>query len=133
MRNIPDATLGSPNVVTLRKCCSTPSLPDALSVRVCSPAAGLSRRPPPPKASIFGKTVQVVDQGKDRSGRWIARVYVDGVDINRELVAQGAAWHYAAASSDPSLAPLQEQARSRRLGLWAQPDPLPPWEWRQQQ
>ena len=82
---------------------------------------------------VFGKTVQVVDQGKDRSGRWIARVYVDGVDINRELVAQGAAWHYAAASSDPSLAPLQEQARSRRLGLWAQPDPLPPWEWRQQQ
>ena len=82
---------------------------------------------------VFGKTVQVVDQGKDRSGRWIARVYVDGVDVNRELVAGGDAWHYAAASSDPALGPLQEQARSRRLGLWAQPDPVAPWEWRQQQ
>jgi endonuclease YncB( thermonuclease family) len=81
---------------------------------------------------VFGKTVQVVDQGKDRSGRWIARLYVDGLDVNRELVAQGAAWHYAAASSDPSLDDLQRQAQSRQLGLWAQPDPVPPWQWRQQ-
>ena len=81
---------------------------------------------------VFGKTVQVVDQGKDRSGRWIARLYVDGLDVNRELVAQGAAWHYAAASSDPSLDDLQRQAQSRQLGLWAQPDSVPPWQWRQQ-
>ncbi|MGA0039872.1 MAG: thermonuclease family protein [Pirellulales bacterium] len=82
---------------------------------------------------VFGKTVQVVDHGKDRSGRWIARVYVDGLDVNRELVAQGAAWHYEAASSDPSLTDLQNQARSRKLGLWAQPDPVPPWQWRAMQ
>ncbi len=82
---------------------------------------------------VFGKTVQVVDQGKDRSGRWIARVYVDGIDINRELVGQGAAWHYAAASSDPSLTDLQTQAQSRKIGLWAQPNPMPPWEWRAMQ
>lgn len=82
---------------------------------------------------VFGKTVQVVDQGKDRSGRWIAHVYVDGVDINRELVGQGAAWHYAAASSDPSLTALQTQAQSRKIGLWAQPNPMPPWEWRAMQ
>ena len=82
---------------------------------------------------VFGKTVQVVDQGKDRSGRWIARVYVEGVDINRELVGQGAAWHYAAASSDPSLTDLQTQAQNRKIGLWAQPKPVPPWEWRAMQ
>jgi len=81
---------------------------------------------------VFGKTVQVVDQGRDRSGRWVARIYVDGLDVNREMVAQGAAWHYAAASSDPSLGDLQKQAESRGLGLWAQPDPVPPWQWRQQ-
>ncbi len=81
---------------------------------------------------VFGKTVQVVDQGKDRSGRWIARIYVDGLDVNREMVAQGAAWHYAAASSDPSLSELQQQAERRQLGLWAQPNPVPPWLWRQQ-
>lgn len=83
--------------------------------------------------AVFGKTVQVVDQGKDRAGRWVARVYVDGVDVNRELVAQGAAWHYAAASSDPSLGDLEARARSSRIGLWAEPDPVPPWQWRQQQ
>ena len=82
---------------------------------------------------VFGKTVQVVDQGKDRAGRWVARVYVDGLDVNRELVAQGAAWHYAAASSDPSLGDLEARARGSRIGLWADPDPVPPWQWRQQQ
>lgn len=79
---------------------------------------------------VFGKTIDVVDQGQDRYGRWISRISVDGIDVNREMVAGGYAWHYAAYSSDPSLGQLQEQARSQRLGLWAQPNPIPPWEWR---
>jgi micrococcal nuclease len=82
---------------------------------------------------VFGKTIRVVDQGKDRSGRWIARVYVDGVDVNRQLVAEGYAWHYAAASSDASLDQLQQQARQQRLGLWSGSDPVPPWIWRQRE
>jgi len=82
---------------------------------------------------VFGRTVQVVDQGKDRSGRWVARVYADGIDVNRQLVATGHAWHFAAASSDASLAAVEAEARRQRLGLWSRPDPQPPWEWRQAQ
>lgn len=79
---------------------------------------------------VFGKTVEVVDDGKDRYGRWIGHVYVNGTDVNREMVATGNAWHYAAYSKDQSLADLQRQAQAQKLGLWAQPKPTPPWEFR---
>jgi len=42
----------------------------------------------------------------------------------------GNAWHYAAYSKDQSLADLQSQAQAQKLGLWAQPNPTPPGEFR---
>ena len=80
---------------------------------------------------VFGKTVTVQEEGKDRYGRWIGRMQVDGIDVNRRLVATGNAWHYADYSQDPALQTLQEQARAQRLGLWAQPEPVAPWDFRQ--
>jgi len=79
---------------------------------------------------VFGKTVEVVDEGKDRYGRWLGHILVNGADVNREMVATGNAWHYAAYSRDTSLAQLQAQARGQQIGLWAQPSPVPPWEYR---
>lgn len=79
---------------------------------------------------VFGKTVEVVDEGKDRYGRWIGRVLVNGTDVNREMVATGNAWHYAAYSKDTSLAQLQADARGKQIGLWAQPSPVAPWQFR---
>ena len=38
-------------------------------------------------ALVFGKTVEVYDQGRDENGRWIARIMVNGVDVNSQLVA----------------------------------------------
>jgi micrococcal nuclease len=81
--------------------------------------------------TVFGKTVQVVDEGKDRYGRWIGHISIDGTDVNRQMIATGNAWHYAAYSNDKSLATLQSQAQAQRSGLWAQPNPTPPWEFRQ--
>ena len=80
---------------------------------------------------VFGKTVTFQDEGKDRYGRWIGHVQVNGSDVNRQLVATGNAWHYADYSRDPSLAGLQSQAQAQRLGLWSQSNPVPPWEFRQ--
>lgn len=80
---------------------------------------------------VFGKTVTVQDDGKDRYGRWIARMQVDGIDVNRRMVATGNAWHYADYSRDSALEALEEQARTQRLGLWAQADPVAPWDFRQ--
>ena len=80
---------------------------------------------------VFGKTVEVYDQGRDESGRWIARVMVDGVNVNSQLVATGNAWHYAAYSTDPTLAAIQAQAQSQKQGLWSAASPTPPWVYRQ--
>ena len=80
---------------------------------------------------MFGKTVEVVDQGRDETGRWIARVMVDGIDVNRQMVATGNAWHYAAYSNDQTLAAVQAQAQSQKQGLWAAASPTPPWVYRE--
>ncbi len=79
---------------------------------------------------VFGKTVTVTDDGKDRYGRWIAHMSCNGTDVNRRMVATGNAWHYADYSRDEALATLQTQAQSQRLGLWAQQNPIAPWDYR---
>jgi endonuclease YncB( thermonuclease family) len=80
----------------------------------------------------FGKSARVVEQGKDRYGRTIGRVYVGSVDVNAALVRQGAAWVYRQYSHDGALLRLEQEAREARRGLWALPEAqrMPPWEWR---
>ena len=75
---------------------------------------------------VFGRTVEVVDAGRDASGAWLGRLFVDGQDVNRQMVATGNAWADPAAV-DPALAAAQTDAQTRSLGLWAQPNPTPPW------
>jgi len=94
-------------------------------------AARRELTPHPVAAPVYGKTVEVYDQGRDESGRWIARVVVDGVDVNKQLVATGNAWHYAAYSTDQTLATIQAQAQAQKQGLWSAASPTPPWVYRQ--
>ena len=81
---------------------------------------------------VFAKNVRVDISENDRYGRSIGRVYVGDLDINAEMVKQGAAWVYRQYSRDPSFLAFEEQARSNKRGLWALPDSerIPPWEWR---
>ena len=80
----------------------------------------------------FGKTVQVIDRGKDRYGRTLADVILPGgKSLNQELVRAGLAWWYRRyAPHDKTLANLEEEAREARRGLWQDNDPIPPWLWR---
>ena len=78
----------------------------------------------------FGKHASVIEITKDRYGRIVGRIYVDSTDVNRELVAQGFAWVYRKYSNDAELLELEAQAMEKGLGLWADPNPIPPWEWR---
>lgn len=75
---------------------------------------------------VFGRTVEVVDAGRDANGALLGRIFVDGQDVNRQMVATGNAWADPDAV-DPSLAAAQTDAQTRSLGLWAQPNPTPPW------
>jgi endonuclease YncB( thermonuclease family) len=79
---------------------------------------------------VFGKPVEVVEEGKDRYGRWVGHVSAGGIDVNRQMVTTGNAWQYVDYSRDPTLAAAQAQAQAQRLGLWAQPNPTPPWDFR---
>jgi endonuclease YncB( thermonuclease family) len=73
--------------------------------------------------------VEVVD--RDGYGRTVGRVWADGRLVNLELVRAGLAWHYAYhCPDDRALAAAEEEARTARRGLWAEPDPVAPWQWR---
>jgi endonuclease YncB( thermonuclease family) len=83
-------------------------------------------------ALCFGKDVTVSVTGKDRYRRTIAIAYLaDSTNINQELVKRGAAWWYREYAPDSKELPqLEANARKDKVGLWALPDPVAPWEWR---
>ena len=77
------------------------------------------------------KIVTVKVETTDRYGRTVGEVILpDGRSLNRELVRAGYAWWYRKYSSDTTLGLLESEARSGRRGLWADPNPVPPWDWR---
>jgi hypothetical protein len=80
----------------------------------------------------FGKTVTVRLLGTDRYHRGIALVVLpDGRILNHEIVRSGFAWWFRTyAPADATLERLETEARQARRGLWSQPHPIPPWDWR---
>jgi endonuclease YncB( thermonuclease family) len=77
-----------------------------------------------------GKSVRVLPVDRDRYGRTVARIEVEGQDVNRQMIADGLAWHYTRYSKDAAMAGAERDARAARRGLWADAAPVPPWEWR---
>ncbi len=81
-------------------------------------------------ALVFGKDVEIRATGKDRYGRTLARVFVDGADVNLAMVKAGMAWRFDKYSKDWAFLSAQEGAQRARRGLWVDPAPVAPWEWR---
>jgi micrococcal nuclease len=79
---------------------------------------------------IFGKEVSITVVSTDRYGRTVAQVYITDRWINLEMVAGGWAWQYLQYSKSKEIAQAEQQARVKKLGLWADRDPVPPWGWR---
>ena len=83
---------------------------------------------------VAGRTVGIVVLGKDTYGRTDGTVYLDDANINLAMVAGGHAWWYRYyAPNNRLLEVTEQQARDAGKGLWANPDPMPPWDWRRQQ
>lgn len=78
----------------------------------------------------MGKAVTVEVHDRDRFGRSVGVVEVAGENVNERLVADGMAWHYARFDKSRELAAAQREAKAAKRGLWADGDPVPPWEWR---
>ena len=83
-------------------------------------------------ALVFGKEVTLQTHGHDKYGRTLADVILpDGMNLNQELVKQGWCWWYRKyVPGDTVLEGLEKDAREAKKGLWTDPQPVPPWEWR---
>jgi micrococcal nuclease len=82
---------------------------------------------------VFGKQVKVVQQDMDRYGRTVGIVYTGDVCVNQEIIKNGFAWLYQRYCDTPicqEWSKLEQQARIGKIGLWSQPNPIPPWEFR---
>ena len=79
---------------------------------------------------IAGQMVEVEENGKDRYRRTIGTIYLNGTDINAQMVENGYAWAYRKFSK--KYAPQESKAKSQKLGLWRDKEPTPPWERRRE-
>lgn len=87
-------------------------------------------------ALVFGKDVTVRWSKRDRYGRIIGTVLRNDEDVNLAQLRAGFAWYFRQYERDvPSqmratYAAAEAEARQAHRGLWAQPNPTPPWEFR---
>ncbi len=82
---------------------------------------------------IAGKTVSVEVNDYDRYGRALGIVKTDThSDVNLEMIECGMAWHYNYYDKTPAYIQAQKNAKAKRLGLWADKNPVNPYEWRKQ-
>ena len=72
----------------------------------------------------------------DRYGRTVATVFSQGNDVNLALIKKGFAWHYKRYACEQTLGDVEAYARSeseareKRVGLWQDESPVPPWLYR---
>lgn len=78
----------------------------------------------------YGKEAEVAGISKDRYGRTLGELFVDGKSINLELVRQGMAWAYVDYSPPEEYAKAEAAAKQAGRGLWADREPVPPWVYR---
>ena len=84
----------------------------------------------------YDKTVSVVFHKRDRYRRILGQVLVNGADAGLDQIETGMAWHYKRYEREQSpedrvaYARAEETARAERRGLWRDPRPVPPWEFR---
>lgn len=85
---------------------------------------------------VFRKQVNIVVPKLDRYGRKLGKVTLGGRDINLEQLRAGMAWYYRQYESDvfredrATYDRGEREARAAKRGLWADPRPTPPWEFR---
>ena len=122
---------------TLTARCGTPGAYQQVKVRVAAIDAPESRQAFGQKSRqnlarlCFKQRAALQPVDEDSYGRTVANVRCGGTDVATAQVRAGLAWVYTPyASAHPHLAPLQRQARSGGTGLWSQPRPLAPWDYR---
>lgn len=82
---------------------------------------------------VFGKNVKVIAETTDRYGRTVGTVYVDNICLNEQIITNGYGWVYRKYCDKPVCGywlKLEKNAKINSLGLWSNPNPIPPWQYR---
>jgi len=85
---------------------------------------------------VFDRSVSVEWKKLDRFQRIVGKVQINGQDANLEQVRRGLAWHYKKYEREQepldraAYSQAEIEARMGTRGLWSDPDPIPPWDWR---
>jgi micrococcal nuclease len=79
----------------------------------------------------YGKQASVTVVDTDRYGRTVGEVVCDGTYANEAMIKSGLAWVYRKyAKGYGHLYAFEDEAKTAKRGLWADPNPTTPWEWR---
>lgn len=87
---------------------------------------------------VFSKMVVIDFNKRDKYKRIVGKVLLDGSDINLEQIKRGLAWHYKQYENEQELADRSVYANEEYIairdekGLWADMNPIPPWEFRKE-
>jgi len=96
---------------------------------------------------VFNRSVEIVGDKTDRYGRKVSKVIVMDlscpdkkcsrhVDVGLQQVREGLAWWYRKYQKEQSIEDrfkyeqAEIMARRLKLGIWADPAPTAPWDWR---
>lgn len=85
---------------------------------------------------LFRREVLIEWSKSDRYGRIIGKVFLGKKDVNLTQIASGMAWHYKRYANEQSMtdrgsyAQAEEEAKSKRRGLWKDQNPTAPWDFR---
>ncbi len=82
---------------------------------------------------VYGKTVEVKPKDTDRYGRTVGMVSVNGESLNEALIKAGYAWvyrKYCKADFCEDWLFIESLVRGHKVGIWSEPDPQPPWDFR---
>jgi endonuclease YncB( thermonuclease family) len=121
---------------TLKARCGEPGAYEQVTIRLAeidAPEKGQAfgrRSKEALSALCFGVHATIKPVAVDRYGRTVARVECNGLDASSEQVRIGMAWRFVRYSNDRAMQSVEDAARTARKGLWGDPTPVPPWEYR---
>ena len=80
---------------------------------------------------IYGKRVKIIGHGLDRYHRVLGTPYLmNNTNVSIEMLKAGMAWHFTRYDNNQQYDKYEQEARSKRVGLWIDPNPTPPWKFR---
>jgi endonuclease YncB( thermonuclease family) len=83
---------------------------------------------------IYDRNVRAECGKRDRYGREVCKVMDGSIDVGLEQICAGYAWWYRAYAKEQSAEDrgryerAEDEARAKKVGLWRDPNPVPPWE-----